>query len=365
MQAQVGTSHGTLLTRRIDELKPTEEEELNKELQDISFSSERQGKHRLMLISETDPQSMYQFMYQVAAFNFTRFMVKEFDLELNQLDETQWVLSVTNFESYDEVLWYRNSINADLTLGSMLKELNIQEVAISETNFEKFKVVGLDEYLQFDTQYLSKGKAAPVTPAESWPVNDVIPEEQPATQEEQAVTAPEPKEETVSEEQTQEKTAADTETKEITQEKIQEAPLEVTPTTENVPDKDAPVFKGLFAYEQNKPHYVALYVISGKPDTEKVLADFNAYNAENYGMLNLNISVEKTGAQQMIIIGSFPDANIAQSYLLRVVKEKTLYEGLKGSNYRNLLGTKYNLNVMINKNALRTYNEFMQEYYLK
>ena len=48
-----------------------------------------------------------------------------------------------------------------------------------------------------------------------------------------------------------------------------------------------------------------------------------------------------------------------------MVKEKTLFEGLKGANYRNLLGSQKNLNTVINKNALNTYFEFMQEYYLK
>ena len=94
-------------------------------------------------------------------------------------------------------------------------------------------------------------------------------------------------------------------------------------------------------------------------------ADMDAYNAQSYAMLNLDVAMETVGGRQVIIIGSFGDANVAKSYLLRMVKEKTLFEGLKGSNYRNLFGTQRNLNVLMQNDALSIYTKFMQEYYLK
>jgi len=81
--------------------------------------------------------------------------------------------------------------------------------------------------------------------------------------------------------------------------------------------------------------------------------------------MNLKVSLETVDRLQVIIIGSLSDAQVAKSYLLRMVKEKSLFEGLKGSNYRNLLGSKKNLNIVIAQNALNQYFEFMQEYYLK
>jgi len=81
--------------------------------------------------------------------------------------------------------------------------------------------------------------------------------------------------------------------------------------------------------------------------------------------MNLKVSLEKVNNQQIIIIGSLSDANVAKSYLLRMVKEKSLFEGLKNANYRNLLGSQKNLNTLMQQNALSVYFEFMQEYYLK
>ena len=82
-------------------------------------------------------------------------------------------------------------------------------------------------------------------------------------------------------------------------------------------------------------------------------------------MLNLKISLENFGKQQAIIIGSFLDANTAKSYLLRMLKEPVITEATKGLNKRNLIGTQENLNIMVQKNDLNTYFDFMKEFYLK
>jgi len=139
-----------------------------------------------------------------------------------------------------------------------------------------------------------------------------------------------------------------------------------TTTTAILPkQEDVPLFKNLFAYRANEPHYVAIYILSGTIDYEKTKKAIDAYNTLNYAVMNLKVSLEKVGSQQVIIIGSLSDANVAKSYLIRMVKEKSLFEGLKSASYRNLLGSQKNLNVLMQQNALSTYFEFMQEYYLK
>lgn len=404
-EAQLGTSHGTLLTRRADELKAELEEAA---LIDGSFSAEKQTKHRLLLISSAEQQDMYQLMYQIAAFNFTRFMVKEFDLLLNALDETHLMLSVTNFESYDEVIWYVNSINADLTLSELTDKLGIEQVIISDENFDKLRFLGLDEYRMFEATNLrgkdvaikrpatpaqkptaSQEKQQETKPVEAKPAAETKPavkikstEAQadkeatlPPTQEPAEVSeAKIPEAQTMPEELQKEapieapvEAPAPQEEKQVVTpaETVQEEDVQPEPAVEEEPEEDVPLFKGLFGYQPEKPHYVALYVISGKVNFDKIKNDFDTYNATNYSMLNLSLSLETVGTQQVVIVGSFPDANIAKSYLFRIVKEKELFEGAKGTNYRTVLGTQKNLNVMIQNNALKTYNEFMQEFYLK
>ena len=126
-----------------------------------------------------------------------------------------------------------------------------------------------------------------------------------------------------------------------------------------------PLFKGLFAYRANEPHFVTIFIVSGSIDFAKVKPAFDEYNAKNYGIMNLKVSLENMNNQKMILVGPLNDAQIAKSYLLRMVKEKTLFQGLKAANYRNIVVTQENLNTIVQKNQLKTYFEFMQEYYLK
>lgn len=379
-EAQAGTSHGTLLTRRGDELKAAMEEEgLSTEQK---FSADKQGKHRVMLISSAEQQEMYQLMYQVAAYNFTRFMIKEFDMVLNSLDSTQQVLSITNFESYDEAKWYVNSINTDLTIKDYITRLTIHEVIVSEENFALLRILGMDDYLLFQAQNLGESSIRPVVPVHSkeekraveetlketanpQPAEENIPKQEKVKQETVADVVREPDEPAKDEpeEPVSEVAAVQSDEKAVEQpvEVVAELPQAPEPEEEEILD----LYEGLFANQPDKPHFVAIYVLSGNINFEKFKTDLNAYNAKDYNMLNLDISIEKVGNQQVIIVGSFNDANIAKSYLLRMVKEKELFEGLRGANYRNLLGTQRNLNVMMQKNALSTYTKFMQEFYLK
>lgn len=377
--AQIGTSHGTLLARREEELKESLEEELSVT---NTYSAEKQGKHRLMLISSAEQQDMYQFMYQVAAFNFTRFMIKEFDLALGNFGVNELMLSVTNFESYDEVLWYVNSINTDLTLSQMIKQLDVQEVIISEENFALLRVLGLDEYLVFQEKHL--GGLAPKSQATNIQPKQVEESEQPypastssASNASDQVTQLPPiakkvKPTTMSTQQEAALTTEKTESGLGVEKQVSEVDIEdlgiVSPQiqmTEGLKEENLELYKGLYAYQPGKEHVVGIYVLTGKFNFDKFKTDVDAYNAQNYSMLNLQLSIQNKGNQHLIIIGNFSDANIAKSYLLRIVNEKALFEGLRGSNYRNILGTQHNLNLMLEKNDFKTYLTFMQEYYLK
>jgi len=129
--------------------------------------------------------------------------------------------------------------------------------------------------------------------------------------------------------------------------------------------EELPLFKGLFAYKADDAHFIAIYVISGTIDFAKTKSAIDAYNTQNYSVMNLKVSLETIDKVQVIIIGSLTNAQLAKSYLLRLVKEKGIFDSLKGANYRNLLGSQKNLNVLMQQNALNQYFDFIQEYYLK
>lgn len=352
MEAQGESSHGTLISRRGDELREFMEDgdEFSGEQ---AFSANTRGKHRLLLISDAEQQDMFQFMFQVAAYNFTRFVIKEFDLELGRLDDTHQILSVTNFEAYDEVVWYLNSIVEDLTMRNYFSRLSIQPVIISEENFALMRILGFDDYLLFKAQYLDDPNARRAITASAR-----MPERVPEIVDEQESTNARTHER--ANEQIVE--SVNVPTQEPTEQQPETAMVE-TPQPQ-IEDEPLELFEGLFAFQPRQPHYVAIYILSGNINFDRFKADVSAYNEANYTMLNLDISLEQVGNRQVIIIGSFGDANMAKSYLLRMVQERELFEGLRGSNHRNIFGTQRNLNTMIHNNALNVYMRFVQEFYM-
>lgn len=379
-EAKRGTSSGSLLARR--------EENTQTEIRKVStqqFSTEKETKHRVLFVSSMKKENLNRLLYNIASFNFSRFMIKDFDLVVSRLDTTQNTLSVTNFESYDEAVWYLNSISTDALLTQILTDYKVQKVIISEENYALVKVsYGLNDYLEFLRKNLENRPNVQLVVNKSPKKQEAFVDAKESRSKPVELLA---KKSDVKPEQVQLDKSAEKSAKKTTQNSVNSPKFETAKGTSLVTEAlqkqestkkeasintsaqpkqdDVPLFKGLFSYKANDPHFIAIYIASGTIDFVKIKTAFDDYNAKNYSVMNLKVTLETTGKQQVIIIGSLSDAQVAKSYLLRMVKEKALFEGLKGSNYRNLLGSQKNLNTVIQKNELKTYFEFMQEYYLK
>lgn len=391
LEAKTGKSHGTLLARRENDIK--EEYSANTGKQ---FSTEKSAKHRLLIVTKAGVKSMNKLLYNIAAYNFSSFIVKDFDLATGKLDSTYNSLSVINFDSYDEVQWYINSLAKNPSLMSLIEELNAEEIIISEENYGILRSVsGLSQYLNFQSSKLNNTslaenvktvsnnakqdkniKKTDVKPVVFAKTNTASSTENlnkldenalnnvnktnekealpPAAKEAVVVNETKPSQENTASAKKSETSATPANT---TQPVV---PAVVIPKEEEVP-----LFKNLFAYRANEPHFVSIVVLSGEFDFVKLKSAIDTYNAQNYSILNLKLNKENVAGKQIIIIGQFADANTAKSYLLRMVKERSLFESLKGTDYRNLLGSQKNLNIMMQKDAMTTYFEFMQQYYLK
>lgn len=353
--AQLGKTHGSLLAKRAEEAAISEETDI------MSLSDSKDGKHRLMFVGNLNDSAMNKLLYNTAMFNFSRFMIKDFDFETGKINDTDKALSVTNLESFDEALWYEKTIRTDKELAHLIDSLDIKLIPISEDNFGKLKnFFTLDQYLEFEKENLLKEKPKPQ-------LAEVKKLEKPKVAE-KAKTETKKIAETKETKQTENKEIAQQTTLEPVKKEEVQSTVETKPAEPEKPKVEEPVawFKNTYAYRPNAPHFVALYVPGGGVKNFSAIQQaFDKYNAANYGMLNLRISLENFGKQQAIIIGSFVDANTAKSYLLRMLKEPAIIEATKGLNKRNLIGTQENLNIMVQKNDLNTYFDFMKEFYLK
>jgi hypothetical protein len=376
-----GGSAGNLLTLREETL--VADNKASSEAVAKNFSLEKIGKHRLMLNAVASKNAMNELLYQVAVYNFSRFMIKDFELIMTSIDSTHNILSITNLENFDEARWYEKSLAADTVIAPLFAELNITPVVISEDNYALLQSgIGLEKYLVFEKQIEQTPAVASDSKEKEFAENKLVTvsssrsgnsSKNKTENETVDIKVLElPKEEKPVEElpKAEDKPQlAETQQSEQPEQANNEQTATDNPTTQQTPEQPQPateMYKNLFVIEPNEPHIIALYVLNGKIDFEKTGADFDAYNAENYGLMNLEVSLDNVGGKEIVVIGAFPNAETAKSYLLRVVKEKSLFDGLKGVTYRNLVGTRQNIVKATTTTAnLNVYLEFMKEYYLK
>ena len=115
----------------------------------VQFSTERNLPAMVLLVMENDEQKTNQLLYEVALFNFSQFMIKDFDLKLLPTFEvTTSALQIAGFEKMDEAEWYINLLQKNATILQFLQANNVQVVAITEENFKLLNThFSLQDYL--------------------------------------------------------------------------------------------------------------------------------------------------------------------------------------------------------------------------
>ena len=103
----------------------------------VQFTAERNLPAMVLLVMENDEQKANQLLYEVALFNFSQFMIKDFDLKLLPTFEANTsALQIAGFEKMDEAEWYINLLQKNATILQFLQANNVQVVAITEENFK-------------------------------------------------------------------------------------------------------------------------------------------------------------------------------------------------------------------------------------
>ena len=115
----------------------------------VQFSTERNLPAMVLLVMENDEQKANQLLYEVALFNFSQFMIKDFDLKLlPTFEATTSALQIAGFEKMDEAEWYINLLQKNATILQFLQANNVQVVAITEENFKLLNThFSLQDYL--------------------------------------------------------------------------------------------------------------------------------------------------------------------------------------------------------------------------
>lgn len=129
------------------------------------LTDERFGDFAFVLAYPTYSLDENQLLFEMARFNFTSFMVRNFDIETTQLQDIT-LMTIKGFQSYDEAHSYAQQLYADTHMAAVLE--GIRSLIISEENL---KLVGttfsFDDYRDFYQE-----KLAPIEVPEDFVIDE-------------------------------------------------------------------------------------------------------------------------------------------------------------------------------------------------
>ena len=145
-QAQKGGSHGSLLSRREQEVQSEAQEPITTK----TYTADKQTPF-VLLLKPSDQSTVNQLLFDLAAYNFSKFLIKDFDLAIRTI-EGEKMVAISNFENYNEVLWYDKLLTTEPALTESVMAKIASRIYISNDNLALVTLLSLKEYNQFFKQ---------------------------------------------------------------------------------------------------------------------------------------------------------------------------------------------------------------------
>lgn len=145
-ESQKGGEMASLQDRRQVEQTAAEEQDTT-----ITFSTNTNEPAFVLLVMPRDDKRLNTVLYEVALYNFSQFMIKDFDLkQLPTFAIGECALQVSGFSHLDEALWYENMLKKNLELMQVLQTNEVQVFSITNSNFDLIgKHFTFQEYLEW------------------------------------------------------------------------------------------------------------------------------------------------------------------------------------------------------------------------
>ena len=133
MKSQKGGSAGSLAEARGGEPEKAEEKEPEQE-----WSTDRKQPSVVLLVLPTaDEQVLNELLYEVALFNFSQFLIRDFDLQKMPVFGEGSALRVSGFTDLDEAEWWVGLIRKNAEIQPVLQPVEIK--AVTEINLPLVK----------------------------------------------------------------------------------------------------------------------------------------------------------------------------------------------------------------------------------
>ena len=146
-ESQMGGEIASLQDRRSEE----QQTEIQEEDTTVYFSQDRIGTSYVVIVIPHNEQTLNTVLYEVALYNFSQFMIKDFDLkQIPMFGVGDCALQIAGFDSLDDAMWYEGMLKKNLDLMQVLNDHGATCICITQSNFDLIgKYFTLYEYLEW------------------------------------------------------------------------------------------------------------------------------------------------------------------------------------------------------------------------
>ena len=139
------------MTSNLEQMRADSEEETPEADETVTFSSSRNdGSLILLALPEADETKLNKLLYEVALFNFSQFLIRDFDLQKMPVWLDGCALRISGFENLDETEWYLGLVAKNAELSHFIRDNMITSLCITEDNYRLIpSKLSVDDYLNF------------------------------------------------------------------------------------------------------------------------------------------------------------------------------------------------------------------------
>ena len=151
----------------------------NDSIQSKGFTDERNTNFAFLFVYQPDSINENQLLFEVAKFNFTHYLVRNFDLSIEEQDGLHQ-MKLTGFRNYDEAWQYARTITQQESVAKASR--NSRLVIISESNLELLgRAFTYQDYEKYFQKHFSSLK---ITPSHTlWEPTEIVTEKKSETTE--------------------------------------------------------------------------------------------------------------------------------------------------------------------------------------
>ena len=137
----------------LEQLRAERKEETPETDETIAYSQNRNTQSLILLeLPEADEAKLNKLLYEVALFNFSQFLIRDFELQKMPVWQEGCALRISGFESLDETTWYLGLVAKNEDLSRFIQKEKITSLCITDENYQLIPKLGLEEYKTFINQ---------------------------------------------------------------------------------------------------------------------------------------------------------------------------------------------------------------------